>query len=130
MRSLHDALPISQRLEYNHILLEHSLPYEHDRYSISTTNFMKSVFGQLLSVQGLVVFVFLFGILFVMEKEHQTIRTLVTQPIPKSGLILGKFLGQMGIVMYTIILIALISYIIPLLFGGHKIGRASCRERG
>ncbi|HLS35065.1 MAG TPA: ABC transporter permease subunit [Bacillota bacterium] len=111
---------LAQRLEYNHILLEHSLPYEHDRYSISTTNFMKSVFGQLLSVQGLVVFVFLFGILFVMEKEHQTIRTLVTQPIPKSGLILGKFLGQMGIVMYTIILIALISYIIPLLFGGHK----------
>src|SRR5690625_1451552 len=54
---------LAQRLEYNHILLEHSLPYEHDRYSISTTNFMKSVFGQLLSVQGLVVFVFLFGIL-------------------------------------------------------------------
>src|SRR5690625_6607172 len=75
---------LAQRLEYNHILLEHSLPYEHDRYSISTTNFMKSVFGQLLSVQGLVVFVFLFGILFVMEKEHQTIRTLVTQPDRKS----------------------------------------------
>src|SRR5690625_1796464 len=107
-------------MEYNSILLEHSLPYEHDRYSISTTNFMKSVFEQLLSVQGLVVFLFLFGILFVMEKEHQTIRTLVTQPISKSRLILGKFSGQMGIVVFTIILTALTSYIIPLLFGGHK----------
>src|SRR5699024_1494913 len=111
---------LAQKMEYNSILLEHSLPYEHDLYSISTTNFIKVAFKQLLSVQGLLVLVFLFGILLVMEKEDQTIRTLVTQPISKSRLILGKFFGQMGTVIFSIILITIVSYFIPLFLGGYK----------
>src|SRR5699024_10646177 len=111
---------LAQRIEYNSILLEHSLSYEDDRYSISTTNFMKSVFEHLLGVQGLVIFIFLFGVSLVMEKENQTIRTLVTQPISKGRLIFGKFLGQMGTVIFSIILIVIVSYVIPLFFGGYK----------
>lgn len=111
---------LAQKIEYNRILVENSLPYEHDLYSISTTNFMKTVFIHLLSIPGLIVLTLFLGNILVMEKEHQTIRTIVTQPISKSQFIIGKLFGQMGTIVYSILLIALASYFIPLLFGGKK----------
>lgn len=109
---------LEQSIKRNEILLEHSLPYEHELYSLSTTNFMKVVFIFLLSVPGLAILIFLLGDLLVTEKERSTIRTLATQPIPKWRLILGKFAGQLSAVVFTLVIIILASFMIPLLFCG------------
>ena len=60
---------LDQSLEKNKILLEHSLPYEDDLYSLSPPNFMKIVFAFMLSIPALGILVLLLGDQMVMEKD-------------------------------------------------------------
>ncbi|MBE1555361.1 ABC transporter permease [Sporosarcina limicola] len=107
-----------QSFEKNKILLEHSLPYEDDLYSISTPNFMKIVFAFIVSIPALGIFVLLLGDQMVMEKENNTIRTLSTQPITKWRLLFGKFMGQLSAIVFALLVIFLACFAIPFFFGG------------
>src|SRR5699024_6985659 len=111
---------LAQELEYNQILRVNSLPYEHESYSISSTNFIKVVFENILNTFGLAVLLFFLGISLVLEKEAHTIRTIMIQPISGNRLVFSKFLSQMITTVYAVSLLLIVSYIIPLLFGGHK----------
>ena len=106
-----------QSFEKNKILLELSLPYEDDLYSISPPNFTKTVFTYIVSIPALALLVVLLGDQLVIEKERNTIRTLSTQPIRKWWLLFGKFMSQLSVVVFTLIVIIIACFVIPLFFG-------------
>lgn len=108
---------LHQSFEKNKILLELSLPYEDDLYSISPPNFTKIVFTYIVSIPTLALLVVLLGDQLVIEKERNTIRTLSTQPIRKRQLLFCKFMSQLSAVVFTLIVIIIACFVIPLFFG-------------
>ncbi|MCM3712350.1 ABC transporter permease subunit [Sporosarcina luteola] len=117
----HEEEQLEQDIEKTRILVDLNLPYEDTFYSLSSFNFLKQAASLFLSLYGILFLILLFGDLFIVEMEQQTIRTLYTQPLRRLSILVSKLISVMVAAVSGLVLFVVVALLIPQLAGG-KIG--------
>ncbi|WHY59862.1 ABC transporter permease subunit [Cytobacillus firmus] len=104
------------KINKNAWIQKHNLSYEDEEYPLSPHLIIKESTLVFLGISGLVLLILFFGSSISMEKEQNTWSTLVSQPISKSQLLIGKYISQLLSSIVLILVVIGFGILIPLLF--------------
>ncbi|SHK30829.1 ABC-type transport system involved in multi-copper enzyme maturation, permease component [Anaerobranca californiensis DSM 14826] len=102
----------------NQWMLDHDLTFESEKLPISQHLFLKDLASFLLGKIGIVLILFFYGVSYMEEKERNTLKTLKTQPISNTKLIISKYLIYIVSTMIFILVVFSAGLLIPYLYNG------------
>lgn len=114
-----DGIDLEYAFIKNQWMIKHDLAIENEENPISPHLFLKDVSDWLFGISGIVLLLLIFGNILSSEREQETWRTLKTQPISQSQMILSKFSVLLFVLFFYIIIVLAIGVLLPILFNDH-----------
>jgi ABC-2 type transport system permease protein len=108
---------MKETIKLNEKLLEVGLPKEDLELSVQPTIFLKKVVFLFHNTFGFLVIVLVLGTLITREFEENNIRMVYVLPVSSTKYILVKFFSLLIIGIIWLIIVLLLSYLLPFLFG-------------
>lgn len=96
----------------------HQVSYKEEKNALSPHLFLKEISPIFFGPLGLFILLTLFGSIDVSERENQTRKLIMTQPVSRSRVVLSKFVALSMVIIFYIAAVVGLGLLIPLVAGG------------